>query len=95
MSFDAFCEANSSLDISIHIKLTLEECKSGGNKAIEYTRTTKVSTPTGVKVTREKTLIEVTWKKNSSHGDVICIEKEGDKDHFDQEGNLLVTLKAS
>lgn len=95
IDFDAFCDANESLDICLFLILSREECEEGGIRAVEFTRTCKVSTPNGVRVTKEKTLVEVTWKKGSAHGDVICIQLEGDKDHLENVGNLVVTIKAS
>jgi DnaJ-class molecular chaperone len=95
ISFDAFCEVNASLDVCLHLRLTAKECEDGGSRQIEYTRTVKVSTPSGVRVTREKVIVEVTWNEGACHGDVICVDDQGDKDHTDQTGNLVVTIKAS
>ena len=95
IGFEAFCGAHDNLDICLPLMLTPDEIKNGGKRAIEFTRTVKVQTPEGLRITKEKLYIEVSWQSGSSHGDVICIENKGDKDHQDNEGNLLVTLKAS
>ena len=95
ISFDAFCEMNSCLHVRLTISVSEKDCASGGSRKIDFTRTVKVSTPDGVKVTREKVSCEVTWKSGTCIGDVICVEDLGDKNHDGEIGHLYVTLKAS
>jgi hypothetical protein len=95
ISFDAFCESNNCLHVRIRVLVSEQEFTGGGKRKVDFTRTVKVSTPKGVKVTKEKVSYEVTWKNGTCVGDVICVEKIGDKDQDGEIGHLYVTLEAS
>lgn len=95
ISFEKFCEANNSLDIQMSLSLTDRELNEGGTKQLSYTRSYKANTPNGVRLKKEKVIVEVKWDPGTPVGEVIRIENKGDKGQDDQIGDLILIVKTS
>ena len=90
--FGDFLNVHHRLDLTVPLVVSPEELSVAGSKELKFTRTVKKVTNSGIKVSKEKVTVSVSWSHNAVYGEVIRMEGWGDSDENNLSGALLVTL---